>query len=245
LLLIDNPPVNVISSAVVAGLLDALDRFEQDREARALVITCAGRTFVAGGNIVEFDDPAFSAKPYNGVLVRIEAQSRPVVAALHGTTLGGGMELALAAHYRVAKGGSQFGFPEVKLGILPGSLGTQRLPRLAGPELALDLISSGRSIGTADALKAGILDPVFEGDPVNEGIAFARTLVARTAPVRPTHDRTVAFSEAASKVFRQALEHADARALSPCGPRHRQGIAGSAGLDAGVRAGRGPGGSAV
>jgi 3-hydroxyacyl-CoA dehydrogenase len=213
LLLIDNPPVNAISSAVVAGLLDALDRFEQDREARALVIACAGRTFVAGGNIVEFDDPAFSAQPYNRVLARIEAQSRPVVAALHGTTLGGGMELALAAHYRVAKTGSQFGFPEVKLGILPGSLGTQRLPRLAGPELALDLISSGRSIGTADALKAGILDAVFEGDPVNEGIKFACSLVERAAPVRPTRERAVAFSEATDKVFRQALEHADARAL--------------------------------
>lgn len=95
LLLIDNPPVNAISSAVVAGLLEALDRFEQDCEARALVIACAGRTFVAGGDIVEFDDPAFSAKPYNRVLARIEAQSRPVVATLHGTTLGGGMELAL------------------------------------------------------------------------------------------------------------------------------------------------------
>ena len=105
LLLINNPPVNAISSNVVAGLIAAIDRFELDSEARALVIACTGRTFVAGGDIVEFDDPAFSAKPYNGVLARIEGLSRPVVAALHGTTLGGGMELALAAHYRVAKVG--------------------------------------------------------------------------------------------------------------------------------------------
>ena len=212
LLLIDNPPVNALSSAVVADLIAAIDRFEQDSEARALVIACTGRTFVAGGDIVEFDNPAFSAKPYNGVLARIEGLSRPVVAALYGTTLGGGMELALAAHYRIAKVGSQFGFPEVKLGILPGSLGTQRLPRLVGPELALDLIMSGRSIGTADALTAGILDAVFENDPAQEGIAFARTLVARGAPVRPTRERTVVFSEATATNFRQALEKADAQA---------------------------------
>ncbi|MBC7395619.1 MAG: enoyl-CoA hydratase/isomerase family protein, partial [Variovorax sp.] len=163
---IANPPVNALSSEVVAGLAAAVDAFEADRSYAALLVHCEGRTFVAGGDITSFDDPNFSAALYNGTLGRIEALDRPVAAALHGTVLGGGLELALACHYRVAVPATKLGLPEVKLGILPGSLGTQRLPRAAGIGLALDLISSGRSIDTATALKAGIVDEVHEGNPL-------------------------------------------------------------------------------
>jgi 3-hydroxyacyl-CoA dehydrogenase len=138
LLSIDNPPVNALSVSVVAGIAAAIDSFEADRSFAALLLHCQGRTFVAGGDISGFDDPGFSAAPFNAALARLEALDRPVAAVLHGTTLGGGLELALACHYRVCLPATQFGCPEVKLGILPGSLGTQRLPRLVGPVLAFD-----------------------------------------------------------------------------------------------------------
>ena len=112
---INNPPVNAISGAVVAGLRQAFDQFEADPSLAALVVHCDGRTFVAGGDIASFDDPDFSAAPYNALLARLEHSARPVVATLHGTALGGGLELALACHYRVAAPGTHVGLPEVKL----------------------------------------------------------------------------------------------------------------------------------
>ncbi|WP_017757427.1 enoyl-CoA hydratase-related protein, partial [Pseudacidovorax intermedius] len=163
-LTIANPPVNALSKAVVAGLAEAVLAFEADRSFAGLLVHCTGRTFVAGGDIGSFDDPAFSAAPYNRTLARIEAQDRPVVATLHGTVLGGGLELALACHARVALPGTQFGLPEVKLGLLPGSLGTQRLPRAVGVRLALDMISTGRSLDAEAARDAGIVDAVRAGD---------------------------------------------------------------------------------
>jgi 3-hydroxyacyl-CoA dehydrogenase len=181
LLRIANPPVNAISPEVVQQLTVALDAFEQDRSSRALVVTCAGRTFVAGGDITSFDAADFSAQPYNRVLARLEALDRPVVAAMHGTVFGGGLELALACHWRIAQLGTQFGFPEVKLGLLPGSLGTQRLPRLVGPQLALDLIQSGRSIGTEDAREVGLIDAIVQGEPSEAGLAYARELLQKSA----------------------------------------------------------------
>jgi 3-hydroxyacyl-CoA dehydrogenase len=143
---IDNPPVNAISAQVVRGLKECVATFEQESALRAMVIACAGSTFVAGGDISAFDDPGFSAAPFNEVLARTEALERPVVAALHGTVLGGGLELALACQWRLAKEGTRLGFPEVNLGLLPGSLGTQRLPRLVGVEAAMDLIGGGHFI---------------------------------------------------------------------------------------------------
>lgn len=181
---ISNPPVNAISPRVVAGLADALDAFEADHSACALVIACAGRTFVAGGDISSFDDASFSARPFNRVLARLEAQERPVIAALHGTVLGGGLELALACHWRLAANGTQFGFPEVKLGLLPGSLGTQRLPRLVGVELALDLISSGRSIDVRAAQAAGLVDAVTEQPLEEAALDLVRDLLVKRASPR-------------------------------------------------------------
>jgi 3-hydroxyacyl-CoA dehydrogenase len=211
LLRIDNPPVNALSPAVVAGLASAVDALEADRSFKALLVHGEGRTFVAGGDINSFDDPHFSAKLYNATLARIEALDRPVAAALHGSVLGGGLELALACHWRVSVPTAIFGFPEVKLGILPGSLGTQRLPRVAGVELALDLIGTGRSVDAAAALKAGIVDEVREGGPLQVALAFVEALIARGAAPRRISERSVSLAGLPADLFERALEEASRR----------------------------------
>lgn len=210
-LTIANPPVNALSGAVVAGLEAAVRAFEADRSYRALLVHSSGRTFVAGGDIHAFDDPDFSAGLYNATLGRIEALDRPVAAALHGTVLGGGLELALACHWRVALPGTKLGLPEVKLGILPGSLGTQRLPRLVGAKLALDLIASGRSIGAEAARAAGIVDEVHEGAPLEVGLSFVQQLLARGAGVRRASERAVPDEGLPADFFAQALHEAETR----------------------------------
>ncbi len=208
LLSIANPPVNALSQGVVDGLAAAIDAFEADRSYKALLVHGEGRTFVAGGDINSFDDPDFTAALYNGTLARIESQDRPVAAALHGTVLGGGLELALACHHRVSVPGTRFGLPEVKLGILPGSLGTQRLPRLIGPVMALDMIQSGNPIGDAAALKAGLIDEVQSGTPLEVGLAFTQALIARDAKPSRISERTVAMEGLPADFFEQALAQA-------------------------------------
>lgn len=206
LILINNPPVNAMSEPVVTGLTAALDRFEAAGDLDALVLYCAGRTWMAGADIATFEDPGFSAKPFNAVLARLESLDRPVVAALHGTILGGGLELAMACHHRVAQPSSRFGLPEVKIGIIPGSLGTQRLPRLVGAELALDMITSGRMIGAAQAHQAGLVDALAEGDPRAIGLSAAQALLGLGAPPRRTSEQTVRPAPP------EVLEKADAAA---------------------------------
>jgi 3-hydroxyacyl-CoA dehydrogenase len=211
LLCIANPPVNALSVGVVAGLAAAVDAFEAEPSYRALLIHGDGRTFVAGGDITSFDDPDFSASLYNATLARIEGQHRPVAVALHGTVLGGGLELALAGHYRVAVPGTRFGLPEVKLGLLPGSLGTQRLPRLIGPAMALDMILSGEPIDADAALKAGLIDDVQGGTPLAVGLAFTEALVARDAEPRRISERSVAMEGLPADFFATALAEAARR----------------------------------
>jgi 3-hydroxyacyl-CoA dehydrogenase len=211
LLTIDNPPVNALSSALVNSLASAIDAFEADRSYDALLLHCEGRTFVAGGDIASFDDPHFSAKPYNTLLARIEALDRPAVAALHGTVLGGGLELALACHYRVSALDARFGLPEVKLGLLPGSLGTQRLPRVAGVELALDLISTGRNVDAATALKAGIVDQVRDCPPLEAGLAYTQDLLARSAQPRRLSELSVSLDGLPLDFFHSAFDEAARR----------------------------------
>ncbi|HJS02954.1 MAG TPA: enoyl-CoA hydratase/isomerase family protein, partial [Variovorax sp.] len=207
LILIDNPPVNAISGPFIAGLALALEQFETAEDLDVLVLYCAGRTFVAGADISGFEDPAgFSARPFNAVLARLEAQRRPVVASLHGTVLGGGLELAMACHHRVAHPGARFGLPEVKIGLIPGSLGTQRLPRLVGAELALELISSGRMIGAAQAQQAGLIDAQAEGEPRANGLAAACALLAAATPPRRSSELAVATAPA------EVLDKAEAAA---------------------------------
>lgn len=175
---IDNPPVNALSAAVRQGLTDAVARLADDAGARIAVLSCAGRTFVAGADISEFGKPPVA--PFlPDLIAAIEASEKPVVAALHGTVLGGGLELALGAHYRVAIPGTRMGLPEVTLGLLPGAGGTQRLPRAVGPDAAIDLVTSGRQIGADEALTLGLIDALTEGtDARAAGEAHARRLLA-------------------------------------------------------------------
>jgi len=183
---VDNPPVNALGAAVRQGLLAAIAAAEADAAIRAVLIVGEGRAFIAGADIREFGKPPVPpALPE--VCQRIEACTKPVVAAVHGAALGGGLEVALSAHYRLALPSAQLGLPEVLLGLLPGSGGTQRAPRLMGVKAATELMLSGKHLNAQAALAAGLMDVVAEGDdPVAAGLAYVRELLARQAPVRPT-----------------------------------------------------------
>ncbi len=170
---IDNPPVNALSQAVRAGLVRCIDDAAQDNKSTSIVLLCAGRTFIAGADIREFDRPP--VEPHlPDVVSRIEACNKPVVAAIHGTALGGGLEIAMGCHYRIALHTAVVGLPEVKLGLLPGASGTQRLPRLAGVPTALDIMLSGNPVSAADALVAGIIDRVVPSDLPNAAVSMAK-----------------------------------------------------------------------
>ena len=185
---VDNPPVNALKHEVRAGLAEALRQAREDGAVKAVVIACAGRTFFAGADITEFGKPPQTPSLHD-VIAAIEAMPKPVVAALHGTALGGGFELALACHFRVAVSGARVGLPEVKLGLLPGAGGTQRLPRLVGPEKALQMIVTGEPIGAAEARDDGIIDEIVEADLTAAAIDFARGIVREGRPLRLVRDR--------------------------------------------------------
>ncbi len=188
LIRVDNPPVNVLSQAVRAGLDAAMECFAEDDGAEAAVILGGGRSFIAGADLSEFGKPP--QRPYlPDVINRIEAADKPVVAVIHGTALGGGLEVALGAHYRVALEGATVGLPEVTLGVVPGAGGTQRLPRLAGLEPALDMVTSARRVPAAEAAKLGIVEEVRgETDPAEAGVAFVEALLAAGQGVRRVRD---------------------------------------------------------
>lgn len=179
---VDSPPVNALSAAVRRGIHDQIQAAAADPEIKAIVLTCAGRTFIAGADITEFGKPP-QEPGLNEVIKVIEDAGKPVVAAIHGTALGGGLETALACHYRVAVKDAKLGLPEVKLGLLPGAGGTQRLPRAVGPEMAVKMIVGGDPISAADALKAGLIEEIVE-DRVAGGVAFARKAAAEKMPLR-------------------------------------------------------------
>src|SRR5690348_3430102 len=169
----DNPPVNALKHELRVGIQDAFTRANDDKDVAAIVLTCAGRTFIAGADITEFDKPPQS--PHLSELnAQIEAIRKPVVAAIFGTALGGGLEITLACHFRVAAASARLGLPEIKLGLFPGAGGTQRLPRLVGMEKAMVMILSGDPIGAKEALALGLIDEIFDGDPVAAGVAFVR-----------------------------------------------------------------------
>src|SRR3984893_9823164 len=201
---VDNPPVNALKHEVRAGLVEGL---RQARDDDAVVIACAGRTFFAGADITEFGKPP-QAPGLQDVIAAIEAMQKPVVAALHGTALGGGFELALACHFRVAVSSARVGLPEVKLGLLPGAGGTQRLPRLIGPEKALKMIVTGEPIGAPEALADGILDEIVEGELTAAAITFARRAGAEGRPLKLVRDRegklsAEGFADAAETLTRR------------------------------------------
>ena len=192
---INNPPVNALSHSVREGLLASLRYAIADEAARALVLVCAGRTFVAGADISEFDKPPRPPSLHESIET-IEASDKPVVAAIHGTALGGGLELALACHYRVALRSARFGLPEVTLGIIPGAGGTQRLPRLVGVNKALQMITTGAMIGADEALQSGLIDQIVEGDLTDGGVAFAARVSAETRQHPRVRDRDETLAEA-------------------------------------------------
>lgn len=188
---IDNPPVNVLSQAVRSGLLTAVEDAVGDDAVSAIVIVCHGRTFIAGADIREFDKPPLSPI-LPEVLARIESCEKPVVAGLHGTALGGGLETALGCHYRIALASARVGLPEVNLGILPGASGTQRLPRLVGIPKALDIMISGKPISANEAREIGVVDRLVDGgDLVEATIAYAEELVEQGAGARRIRDMKV------------------------------------------------------
>jgi 3-hydroxyacyl-CoA dehydrogenase len=186
-LTVDNPPVNALSQHVRKGLHDGIRQATADGAVQAIVIACAGRTFIAGADITEFGKPP--AEPsLHSVLDLIEGSAKPVVAAIHGTALGGGLEVTLACHYRVGAKAARFGLPEVKLGILPGAGGTQRLPRVVGVEKGLSMMVSGDPIGADEALKAGLIDAIVDGDLAAAGVTFAEKVLDEKRPLRKIRD---------------------------------------------------------
>ncbi|WP_193615709.1 3-hydroxyacyl-CoA dehydrogenase NAD-binding domain-containing protein [Massilia sp. YMA4] len=208
---INNPPVNALGVAVRRGLLEAFDTAEATPRVRAVLLVGAGRDFLGGADIREFGQPP-QPPALPDVCNRIEACAKPVVAAIHGAALGGGLEVALAAHYRIALGTARLGLPEVLLGLLPGAGGTQRAPRLIGAKAALDLMLSGRHIGAAEALELGMVDRVAAGEVAQEeGLAYARELLARGAPVRRTRDATALSERAAQQAAIDAARDSIAR----------------------------------
>ncbi|TPK91293.1 3-hydroxyacyl-CoA dehydrogenase [Mesorhizobium sp. B2-4-12] len=185
---IDNPPVNALSFHVREPLMQALVALRDDASVAAIVLACAGRTFVAGADITEFGKP-LQQPDLRAIVALLETIAKPTVAAIHGTALGGGLELALGCHFRVADAGSKLGLPEVKLGLLPGGGGTVRLPRLVGAVKALGMIVSGTPIGADEAHAAGLVDAVFEGDLTTHAVNFAREIARKGGPFTPVRDR--------------------------------------------------------
>ncbi|KRB16503.1 3-hydroxyacyl-CoA dehydrogenase [Mesorhizobium sp. Root695] len=185
---IDNPPVNALSFQVREPLMQALTSMRDEPSVAAIVIACAGRTFVAGADITEFGKP-MQQPELRAIVATLETIAKPTVAAIHGTALGGGLELALGCHFRVADAGAKLGLPEVKLGLLPGGGGTVRLPRLVGALKALKMIVSGTPIGAVEAHEAGLVDAVFEGDLTTHAVNFAREIARKGGPFTPVRDR--------------------------------------------------------
>ena len=214
-LTVDNPPVNALSAAVRGGLLDGIRRAEADPSVAATVIVCAGRTFVAGADIREFGKPPVDpALPV--VLEAIENAVKPVVAALHGTALGGGFELALACHRRIALASARVGLPEIRLGVIPGGGGTQRLPRLVGLERAVEVILSGEPVGAEVACAWGAIDEVVAdgADLLRAAVAHGRAMVAAEAPAVRTRDRDAALRRGGGPAL-LAARHAALAAADP------------------------------
>jgi 3-hydroxyacyl-CoA dehydrogenase len=208
---INNPPVNALSPGVPEGIAAAIEQIDKDASVKAAVLIGGGKTFVAGADIKEFGKIT-SGRSGGGLelpnlLSKIEDCRMPVVMAIHGSAFGGGLELAMSGHYRVAVPGAQVGQPEVKLGIIPGAAGTQRLPRLAGAAKAVEMCADGNPIKAAEALKFGIVDRLIEGDLLTGAIAFAREVADK--PVRKTRERNdkLGSTESNALIFATAREN--------------------------------------
>jgi len=196
---INNPPVNALSPGVPEGISSAIDEINKDASIQAAVLIGGGTTFVAGADIKEFGKITAGGKPRGAgmlpFLLKVENCSKPVVAAIHGTAFGGGLELAMSCHYRVAAPGAKVGQPEVNLGIIPGAAGTQRLPRLAGVSKAVDMCTDGKPVSADEALRVGIVDQLIEGDLLTGAVAFTRGIAGK--PAAKTRERNEKLSTAA------------------------------------------------
>ena len=188
---VDNPPVNALSVGVPQGIMDGVKAGETDSGITAVVLRGAGRGFIAGADINEFlSPPPPGSASLDDVITCFENSTKPIVAAIHGNALGGGLETALACHYRCGTGEAVYGFPEVLIGIIPGGHGTQRLPRICGVEKALPLMVSGEFVPAKTALALGIIDEIVDGDLLDGAIAFAKRIVAEGHPLRKIRDET-------------------------------------------------------
>ena len=219
---INNPPVNALSPGVPEGISEAIEQIDKDPTVKAAVLIGGGKTFVAGADIKEFGKMT-SGKTRGGIpflplLIRIEDCSKPVVMAIHGTAFGGGLELAMAGHYRVAAPSAQVGQPEVKLGIIPGAAGTQRLPRLAGVAKAVEMCADGNPIKAKEALALGIVDKLIDGDLLTGAVAFAREIAGK--PARKTRERNekLGSAEQNAPIFAAARDAARKKARGLMAP---------------------------
>jgi 3-hydroxyacyl-CoA dehydrogenase len=200
---VNNPPVNAISVGVRAAIIDGVAKLALDPEIKIGVLACEGRTFMAGADITEFGKPPLSPGLHEAINT-VESSVKPIVAAIHGTAFGGGLEVALGCHYRVAIAGAKVGLPEVKLGLLPGAGGTQRLPRLVGIEAALGIIVSGDPVPAAQAAKAGVIDKIVEGELLEGALDYARGLAEQKAPLRKVRDLKVDTGKIPAGFFDEA-----------------------------------------
>jgi 3-hydroxyacyl-CoA dehydrogenase len=196
---LNSPPVNALSAPVRDGLSDGFKQAIADPKAKAIVLICDGRTFIAGADISEFGKAPKGASLFD-VQNEMENSPKPVIAAIHGTALGGGLEVALCAHYRVAVPSAKCGLPEVNLGLLPGAGGTQRLPRIVGPEAALDMVTSGKHVGAKQCLDVGLVDELApEGKLKETAVAFAKKIVAEKKPLKKVRDNNAKLEAARGK----------------------------------------------
>ena len=193
---LNSPPVNALSAKVRNGLAAGFKAADEDPQTKAIVLICEGRTFIAGADITEFGKPATESASLFDVQKSMEDNSKPVIAAIHGTALGGGLEVALCAHYRVAVPSAKVGLPEVNLGLLPGAGGTQRLPRIVGAAKALEMVTSGQHVPAKAALAMGLVDELApEGDLRNAAIAFAKKVLAEKRPLVKIRDNDAKMIE--------------------------------------------------
>ena len=209
----DNPPVNAVNGAIRSGLCRGLERAGENQAIDAVVIICRGRSFFTGADITEFGK-AIDAPSWKATDAAIEGSKKPVIAAIHGSCLGGGLEYALACHHRIALGDTKFGFPEVKLGLLPGGGGTQRFPRLAGFEAALEFIPSGQTFGAQRALELGVLDRIVEAVLDQAAARFAAEIAGRPGDRRRVRDRVDRIEAAKAdgpRLFLEARNNAERR----------------------------------
>ena len=213
---VNNPPVNALAQRVREGILDAIRKAQKDKS-EAVVLCCEGRTFIAGADITEFGKPPMEPG-LPEVLSALENSSIPVIAAIHGTALGGGFEVALACHYRCAIASAKVGLPEVKLGLLPGAGGTQRLPRVAGVKAALDIIVSGNPVPAKKAHDMGLVNEIIEGDLLEGAIGYARDLIDSGAPLKRIRDINIDPATIEPGFFEQARKRANARARGQIAP---------------------------